>query len=170
MPRIRHALETVLLAAASLVAIAAGAADLPPPREVGKDLRCPVCRMYPARYPAWMAQAVFRDGTMQAFDSPADLFRFLQDRPKYDARPSPPEIGAIYLNDHGRRRWIEARQAFFVHGSRAKGPMNGPDLPAFDTREAARAFAEKQGGKVLAFAEVTPAVIAELGGSGHHHH
>ena len=46
--------------------------------------------------------------------------------------------------------------------------MNDPNLPAFATREAAEAFAKAQGGKVLAFGEVTRDVIKGLNGSHHH--
>jgi nitrous oxide reductase accessory protein NosL len=46
--------------------------------------------------------------------------------------------------------------------------MNDPNLPAFATRDAADAFVKAQGGKVLAFGEVTRDVIKSLN-SGHQH-
>jgi len=46
--------------------------------------------------------------------------------------------------------------------------MNEPNLPAFATREAADAHAKAQGGKVLAFGEVTREVVKSLAG-GHNH-
>lgn len=123
---------------------------------VARETRCPVCGMYPARYPKWMAQVAFSDRTTLAFDSPLDLFRFLGNMAKYDRRHSRADVAAIFLSDHARGGWIEARRAFLVVGSTARGPMNNADLPAFGSREAAEAFVKSSGGKVLAFDQVTP--------------
>ena len=57
-------------------------------------------------------------------------------------------IGAIYVADYATKAWTDAKKAFFVLGSQARGPMNEPNLPAFATREAADAHAKAQGGKL----------------------
>ena len=70
--------------------------------------------------------------------------------------------------DYGTKAWVDAKKAFYVTGSKALGPMNDPNLPAFATREAADAHIKVQGGKVLLFGEVTREVIKSLAG-GHNH-
>jgi copper chaperone NosL len=52
-------------------------------RPVPAEARCPVCGMYPARYPRWAAQLIFKDGKALFFDSPLELFRFLLDMGRY---------------------------------------------------------------------------------------
>ena len=60
-------------------------------------------------------------------------------------------------------QWIDARQAFYVIGSRRRGSM-GPTFASFGEEKVARAFAEKEGGKVLRFNEVTPDMASLDGG------
>jgi len=59
--------------------------------------------------------------------------------------------------------WIDARTAFYVAGSKARGAM-GPTLASFAREEDARAFAGRQGGKVYRFDEVKPAMVVLDGG------
>ena len=59
--------------------------------------------------------------------------------------------------------WIDARSAFYVVGSKKRGSM-GPTFASFSDEAAARAFADKEGGKVLRFAEVTPDMAVLDGG------
>ncbi len=138
--------------------------DALPPVALTKEMRCPVCGMYPARYPKWMAQVVFTDRESKAFDSPADLFRFLNNMARYERKHGAADIGAIYLTDYAKGGWLEAKRSWLVLGSSARGPMNNADLPAFDSQAAAEQFAKSNGGKALAFDAVTSGVISSLGG------
>ncbi|MBW8456964.1 MAG: nitrous oxide reductase accessory protein NosL [Thiobacillus sp.] len=140
------------------------------PRPIPVAARCPVCGMYPARFPRWAAQSIFRDGAAHYFDSPIDLFVFLQKVDRYDSRYALNEVAVSFVTDFETGQWIEAQDAFFVHGSSAFGPMRDADLPAFASREAANALTRSRGGKVLAFTEVTPEVIQSLNRSVHHRH
>lgn len=160
-------LAAPLLALALALPTLAGAVDLSP-QPVQRSARCPVCGMYPYRTPQWTAQIVFNDQSASSFDSPVDLFRFLNNMVLFDKQHKPADIGAIYVSDFGSKTLVDAKKAFFVLGSKATGPMNDPNLPAFATREAADAFAKAQGGTVLGFGEVTRDVIKGLNG-GHHH-
>lgn len=134
------------------------------PRTITKTDRCPVCGMYPANYPKWHSQVVFKDGEHLSFDSPIEMFRFTHDVAKYDKRHGSGDIGRIYVPDYENGGWLDAAKAFFVVGSKARGPM-GDDLPAFASKEAASGFTKKAGGEVLNFQQVTPAVI----NGGHSH-
>ncbi len=140
------------------------------PKSIPADARCPICGMYPARSPRWAAQTVFRDGASHFFDSPIDMFAFLQRIDRYNKRYVQEDIAVSYVTDFESGQWIEAHRAFFVQGSTAMGPMRGADLPAFSTREAAEDFSRNQRGKVLAFEQVTPELIQSMNRNTHHRH
>ena len=139
-------------------------------RPVPADVRCPVCGMYPARSPDWAAQVIFANGDAQFFDSPLSLFMYLGDVARYSPGRSADEIVAHYVTDVPSRSWVDARSAFYVTGSTAKGPMRAGNLPAFASQDAARQFAAQRGGKVLAYADVDAGLVAQLGGQGIHSH
>ncbi|MBH1978652.1 MAG: nitrous oxide reductase accessory protein NosL [Comamonadaceae bacterium] len=139
-------------------------------RPVPADVRCPVCGMYPSRSPDWAAQVIFANGDAQFFDSPLSLFMYLGDVARYSPGRSAGEIVAHYVTDVSSRSWVDARSAFYVTGSTAKGPMRAGNLPAFASQEKAREFAAQRGGKVLAYADVDAGLVAQLGGQGVHAH
>ena len=155
------------------------ASGLPPQaaRAVPADARCPVCGMFPARAPEWAAQLIFANGEAHFFDSPLSLFMYLQDMPRYSPQRNASEVVARYVSDSNAapgQGWLAAEQAFYVHGSNARGPMRAGNLPAFASRSAAQAFAARRGGEVRSFAQVDAALIAELAqrnpGNGHAGH
>lgn len=129
------------------------AAELPVPQHIDKQMRCPVCGMYPSRYPQWRVQLIYADRSLRAFDSPVDLLQYLENRSRYEkgqpALELLPKIAAIYVSDFTQGAWVEVRQAWVVRGSKIRGPMNGPDYPAFASETAAQSFAAQQGGQAL---------------------
>jgi copper chaperone NosL len=91
------------------------------------------------------------------FSSARDAFAFtmLPEEPK--------DIRAIYVSDMakapsweepGANNWVNAKQAFFVVGSRVKGGMGADETVPFSNRVAADRFAGENRGRVLAFTEV----------------
>lgn len=144
--------------------------DMLDPRPIPVNARCPVCGMYPARFPRWAAQTIFKDGAAHFFDSPVDLFAFLQRPDRHDKSHTLDDVAVSFVKNHESDQWIKAQQAFFVHGSSAVGPMRDADLPAFASRKGAEDFARLRGGKVLAFAEITPALIQSLNRNLRHRH
>lgn len=140
------------------------------PRPVPAEARCPVCGMYPARYPRWAAQIIFKDGAAHYFDSPVDLFDFLHKVDHYDRRYTRDDVAVSYVRDFGDGQWIEAGRAFFVHGSGVAGPMRNADLPAFASRAAADAFVRQHRGTVLTAPDMTPRLLASLSRNVRHRH
>lgn len=136
-------------------------------RAIAKSERCPVCGMYPANFPKWHAQIIFRDGEHASFDSAAEMFRFLHNMAKYDKKHVAVDINKIFVPEYNKGKWLDAKQAFFVAGSNAKGPM-GNDLPAFASKEEAARFSQQSGGNAFNFEQITPALINE-GGHQHSH-
>lgn len=144
--------------------------DMLDPRPIPDKARCPVCGMYPARFPRWAAQTLFADGAAHFFDSPVDLFAFLHRLDRNDRSYTLDDVAVSFVKNHDSDQWIEAQQAFFVHGSSVVGPMRDADLPAFVSRKAAETFAAQHGGRVLTFADITPELIQSLNRNVHHRH
>lgn len=139
-------------------------------RPIPADARCPVCGMYPARYPQWAAQLIFEDGSAYFFDSPVDLYMFLDDPVRFDPDHAAKTVAAIYVADFRGSGWLDAQRASFVIGSAARGPMRGPDLPAFADGTAANAFIAENGGRMLTHAEIDAATVAKLRDANHADH
>ncbi len=108
--------------------------------------QCPVCGMYPARYPDDRAQVMGMDKKRYHYCSTQCLFKALG-----EGRVKPM---AVWVTLQGTGRYDYAGSAYYVVGSRENGPM-GPEAFAFETKQAADAFAQKNGGKVLRFKDVT---------------
>jgi nitrous oxide reductase accessory protein NosL len=113
---------------------------------------CPVCNMFPARYPNGKCQARLRDGRILHFCSTQCLFAYLGRPDLYD--DGPPEPLQIWVVDRSTGAWISAKAAFYAVGSStAFGPMGHEAFP-FDSRRDAEAFAAKHGGQAVPFGSV----------------
>lgn len=143
---------------------------LPAARAVPADVRCPVCGMFPARFPDWASQVIFANGDAQFFDSPVSLLIYLSDVPRYSPGRAAGDLVARYVTDVTSKNWIDAGAAFYVHGSSALGPMRAGNLPAFASRDAAQRFAAQRGGKVLALEAIDAPMLRELSGQHQHQH
>lgn len=123
---------------------------------------CAVCGMFVARYPEWISQVVYADGSSASFDGPKDLFKYLLHPERYAKKRSSLEIEAILVTSYYDREAIEARGAFFVTGSDVIGPM-GAELVPHRSLDDAREFMEDHGGsRVVRFDEVDPELLAGL--------
>lgn len=151
-----------IVAAASLLAAPAAARsgdDRPGPRE-----KCPVCGMFVAKYPDWLAGVRFKDGSRAVFDGAKDLFKFWFDPGRYLPSRTRDEVVSLFVTDYYALEPLDARAALFVVGSDVYGPM-GRELVPFATRGEAEEFLRDHRGKaILAFDEVTPAVVRSLDG------
>jgi copper chaperone NosL len=138
-----------------------------PPQEVAAGTACSLDGMLLNDFPGPKAQIHYSDGTTEFFCDTVEMFSMVL-RPESARR-----IRAVYTQDMTRTewkaprgQWIDARQAFYVHGSRRRGSM-GPTFAAFATQEAAAAFAREHGGTVLRFDQVTPDMSDLRGGTTH---
>ncbi len=149
---------------------AASGQPLDAARSVPADVRCPVCGMFPARFPDWAAQVIFANGDAHFFDSPLSFFLYLDNVARYSAGRSASDIVARYVTDGAGGGWTDAATAYYVHGSAARGPMRAGDLPAFASLQQAEQFAAARGGQVLAFGAVDAVLLASLNHSHHGGH
>jgi nitrous oxide reductase accessory protein NosL len=153
----------VLLALTLILALfsAAGADEKKALKPSPKD-KCPVCGMFVAKYPDWIAAVRFRDGSTVFFDGAKDLFKYYFDLGKYNPAKKPTEIEKVQVTDYYDLTPINGQEAFYVLGSDVYGPM-GRELIPFAKEEAAKEFLKDHKGKaIVKFKEVTPALIKSL--------
>jgi len=141
------------------------AALLPPgsavPRPGPRDL-CPVCGMIVAKYPNWIATALWNDNHANFFDGARDLFRFLHALPHYAPKRRPADLRALTVTEFYDLKPIDAKTALYVAGSDVLGPM-GNELIPLSSRDDAREFLQDHHGKrILTFPEITPKLVDSL--------
>lgn len=125
------------------------------PFSPGPRDRCPICGMFVAPYPDWLAQIEFKDGSREFFDGPKDMFRFYLLLPEDSSVRSRGNIADIYVTEYYSTKMMQADKLFFVSDSDVYGPM-GKELIPVHTREAAETFKrDHRGHTVLTFDQVT---------------
>ncbi len=131
----------------AVITASALAAEPRAPKPGPKD-KCPVCGMFVAKYPDWVAAIVFTDGSAVFFDGVKDMmkYRFRMDR--YGRGKKPENIERIYVTDYYRLELIDGRRAFYVLGGDVLGPM-GKELIPFEREEDAREFLNDHRGKEI---------------------
>ena len=130
----------------------------PPPHDLTAEAIGHYCGMNVLEHPGPKGQIILASRIAPVwFSSARDAFAFTM-LPE-EAR----DIRAVYVSDIGKAQswenpgasnWVEARQAFFVIGSRMKGGMGAPETVPFSDRSAAEKFAAENGGRVVTFDEV----------------
>ncbi len=114
------------------------------PTKIESHKKCPLCGMYPARYPRFNCQIVFEDGSYEAFDSTIGLLVYLHFPDKTGIKLK--SVAEIYFKNYLKEGWLEADKAFFVTGSEIRGPMGIQFLPV-DSEQAANQIKKQANGK-----------------------
>ena len=124
--------------------------------------RCPVCGMFVAKYPDFIAQIVFRDGSVVFFDGVKDMFKYYLNMNKYNSRQGRADIVSVYVNDYYSLTLVDGLKAYYVEGSDVFGPM-GKELIPFEKEQEAKEFMrDHKGKKLLKFQEISGPVIKGL--------
>lgn len=143
--------------------------EAPKPFALTADAMGHYCGMNVLEHPGPKGQILLKSRIEPVwFSSARDALAFtmLPDEPK--------DILAIYVSDMGKAAswakpgaddWVEARSAWFVVGSSARGGMGVEEIVPFSDRQAAHSFAAEKGGRVLNFAEVPPSDVLAAGGA-----
>jgi len=122
------------------------------PKNIEASKECPLCGMYPARYPEFNCQVIFKDGSYEAFDSAIGLLVYLLFPDKTGMKPKP--VAEIYFKDYLKESWLEAGKTFFVTGSEIMGPMGIEFLPV-DSEQAAKELKKQEKGEdIVHFKEI----------------
>ncbi|MBH9552296.1 nitrous oxide reductase accessory protein NosL [Inhella gelatinilytica] len=138
------------------------------PQEVNPATACDLDGMLLADYAGPKAQLHYADDPKPVFLCDTVEMVSLLLKPE-QVRP----LKAAYVQDMGKAdwdrpvgHWIDAKTAFFVHGSKRHGSM-GPTLATFAEAAAAEGFVKAWGGKILPFSQLT-ADLADLSGGALH--
>jgi copper chaperone NosL len=138
-----------------------GADEIKPPQITPGD-KCPVCGMFVAKYPDFVAQVVFKDNSHAFFDGVKDMMKYYLDLPKYNPSKSKADIAHILVTDYYNMKLIDGLQAFYVIGGDVYGPM-GKELIPFRDEAAAKEFkADHHGTQILSFKDITPGIMKTL--------
>jgi len=163
-PGRRQALFSLSLLPPVLLALLAGAGEAgeagpikPKPTD-----KCPVCGMFVAKYPDWVTQAVYRDGSYAVFDGAKDMFKYLLNLRAYAPSRQPSDIGTLYVTDYYSLTPTDGKPAWYVVGSDVLGPMGRELIPFAAEQEARQFMADHKGKRLLRFAEVTADVLKGL--------
>ncbi|MBI5580566.1 MAG: nitrous oxide reductase accessory protein NosL [Deltaproteobacteria bacterium] len=118
------------------------------PVKPGPKDKCPVCGMFVAKYPEWVAAVTFADGSAVFFDGVKDMMKYRFNMAKYAPGKTAADIRAIHVMDYYRLEQIDGRKAFYVAGSDAYGPM-GKELIPFEKEAEAQEFMRDHKGKAV---------------------
>lgn len=157
-------MKSGMMALAMVVFLVAGlvwAADPGPvkPKETDK---CPVCGMFAARYPDFLAEIFFEDGSYVVFDGMKDMMKYYLDMKRYEKSRTPSDIRSIHVTSYYNLNFIDGRAAFCVHGSDVYGPMGKEFIP-FEKEEEARQFMNDHHGEAMVrFNEITLEMIKKM--------
>lgn len=143
------------------IAFVAHAAELKTVKPDQKD-KCPVCGMFVAKYPDFVAGIVFKDGSHAVFDGTKDMFKYYFNLKKYNPSKKPEDIETVFVTEYYGLNPVDARKAFFVSGSDVHGPMGRELIPFEKMPDAASFMKDHRGRRILKFSEITPDIIKKL--------
>ncbi len=120
---------------------------------VPKKAKCPVCGMFVAKYPKWVAKIRFMKKD-HYFDGVKDMMKFIFDKQK--------NFKNVQVTDYYTTTAIKAQTAFYVVGSNVYGPM-GNELIPFSSMNKAKEFKQNHyGTQILTFDKITKELTYSL--------
>ena len=128
-----------------------------------KEDKCPVCGMFVYKYPKWVAEIIFKDGTYAAFDGPKDMLKYYFNVPKYNKSKTKEDIAEIYVTEYYTTGKVKAGDVNFVLGSEVYGPMGMELVPVKGKKETETFMKDHKGKRALAFDEIKPADVPGVG-------
>lgn len=127
------------------------------PKMPGPRDRCPVCGMFVAKYPEWVATIVLNDGQQIFFDGAKDMFRYYFQLPRDKVNLD--DIKGIYVTEYYSARYAPVDEVFFVLGADVYGPMGAELIPVRGRAHAETFMKDYNGRQIVTFAEVTPELL-----------
>jgi nitrous oxide reductase accessory protein NosL len=132
-----------------------------PTKPSPKD-KCPVCGMFVAKYPDFLAEIIFKDGSYAFFDGTKDMFKYYFNLKKYHPSKKLEDIDFISVTDYYSLTSIDGAKSYYVIGSDIYGPM-GRELIPFEKEADAKEFLiDHKGKSVLKFKEISIETIKGL--------
>ncbi len=127
------------------------------PKMPGPRDRCPVCGMFVAKYPEWIATIVLNDGHQLFFDGAKDMFRYYFNLP--EGKVTPEDIDRIYVTEYYSARYAPVDEVLFVLGTDVYGPMGAELIPVRGRQHAETFMKDYSGNLILSFDEVTADIL-----------
>ncbi len=150
--RIIYALLVIATLLTANDIVTAQQAKITPP----KDAKCPVCGMWVAKYPKWIAMIDLGKEKLY-FDGVKDMMKFYLDPKRFKHQKE--KVLGVWVTDYYTLKTIDAHKAYFVTGSNVYGPM-GEELIPFTTKTDAQEFLHDHHGKaIVTFSEITPKLL-----------
>lgn len=152
-------LQVIFLVLASVTVLAAQPERPVKPAPTDK---CPVCGMFVAKYPDFVARIDFKDGSYAFFDGVKDMLKFYFQPEKYQPGRQAADIISLAVTDYYSMELFDAKAAFYVIGSEVYGPM-GRELIPCRSAAAAEEFKRDHGGQaILTFPDLKPEILVGL--------
>jgi copper chaperone NosL len=150
-----------LLVAAMVLAAAAAWAGEAPEKPAPGD-KCPVCGMFVAKYPDFIARIAFQNGSYAFFDGCKDMMKYYFNPATYNPGKKAADIASLTVTDYYSLKSTDGKQAYYVVGSDVYGPM-GRELIPFKEEKAAKEFLKDHNGKnIIQFQDIKPELIKSL--------
>jgi copper chaperone NosL len=124
-----------------------------PVRPTMKD-KCPVCGMFVAKYPDFVAEVLFKNGSYAVFDGAKDMFKYYFTMKKYNHAWTQKDVEAVYVTDYYSVNLIDALRAYYVLGSNVYGPMGNELIPFAKESDAKEFMKDHQGKSIMRFTDV----------------
>jgi copper chaperone NosL len=123
--------------------------------------RCPVCGMFVAKYPQWLATLTSEKGKQFYFDGVKDMMAYFFTPEDFGATAEQ-TISKVEVKDYYSQKWIDGKNAWYVVGSDVLGPM-GHELIPFGSEAAAQNFLkDHHGTEILIFTGISSKRIASM--------
>jgi len=146
----------ILLVFLVVASPAQGKENIPDAKE-----RCPVCGMFVAKYPLWLATLTVESNKLLYFDGVKDMMAYYFTPVDYGA-PADQIVSKIEVKDYYSQKWIDGKAAWFVLGSDMLGPM-GHELIPFSSEAAAKNFLkDHHGTEIMLFTDITADRISSM--------
>ena len=149
-----------LIVLSLLLPVMLSAKPLQLPKPGVKDT-CPVCGMFVAKYPDWVATVQYEKHSHH-FDGAKDLFKYLLGMDKWAPNHKAADIKAIGVTDYYELQMIDAHDAFFVIGSDVLGPMGHELIPLASEEDAKEFIKDHKGKKILRFKDINKEILGKL--------
>ncbi len=150
----------VMIPVLALLAISSGVGERqvkPSPKD-----KCPVCGMFVSKYPDFVAEILFKDGSYAVFDGAKDMFKFYFNLKNYQPMKDPSDIDRIFVTEYYHLVFIDASKAYYVLGSDVFGPMGKELVPLGNEAQAKTFVVDHKGQSILRFQDIALELINDL--------
>ena len=132
------------------------------PVKPAKADKCPVCGMFAAKYPDFITQIIYKDGSYAVFDGAKDMFKYYFNFAKYAQGKKATDMDSLYVTDYYSLSPIDGFNAVYVIGSDVFGPMGRELIPFEKPADAEEFKKDHKGTSILKFKDVTISIVKGL--------